>query len=58
MQRIDTICRSPLYAFLSESITGAPSIRAYGCQERFNRRMFKLLNTSMCAWFEVIMGVR
>ena len=58
IQRLDAICRSPLYAFLAESITGAPIIRAYGFQEEFTVRMFKLLNQSMCSWFEVIIAIR
>ncbi|RKO93073.1 P-loop containing nucleoside triphosphate hydrolase protein, partial [Blyttiomyces helicus] len=39
LKRIDSITRSPIYAQFSETLTGAPTIRAYGHESRFSREM-------------------
>ncbi|KAJ3255913.1 hypothetical protein HK103_005829 [Boothiomyces macroporosus] len=35
LKRLDSLTRSPLYAFLGETLNGLPTIRAFGEQERF-----------------------
>ncbi|KAJ3273542.1 hypothetical protein HDV01_004309 [Terramyces sp. JEL0728] len=35
LKRLDSLTRSPLYAFLGETLNGLPTIRAFGVQERF-----------------------
>ncbi|KAJ3320400.1 hypothetical protein HDV06_005323 [Boothiomyces sp. JEL0866] len=35
LKRLDSLTRSPLYAFLGETLNGLPTIRAFGVQDRF-----------------------
>lgn len=58
IQRMDAVRRSPIYAFIGETLVGAPSIRAYNQQERFMERADELLDSSQSAWFEVIQANR
>ena len=58
IKRIDSIQRSPIYAFFSETLTGTSSIRAFQEQERFVRRSDQLLDDSQRVWFEVFSSNR
>ncbi|KAI9357918.1 P-loop containing nucleoside triphosphate hydrolase protein [Zopfochytrium polystomum] len=44
VKRFESITRSPLYAHISESMTGLPTIRAYSEQARFVRRCEDLID--------------
>ncbi|XP_037921935.1 multidrug resistance-associated protein 1 isoform X7 [Hermetia illucens] len=35
LMRLESVSRSPIYSHFGETVTGTPSIRAYGVQERF-----------------------
>ena len=37
LKRLDSLSRSPLYAYFAESLTGTDSIRAYARQPHFRR---------------------
>ena len=52
IKRIDSVSRSPLYAFFSETLNGVSSIRAYDQQRRFTAQADLLLDTSQRVWFE------
>ena len=58
IKRIDSIRRSPLYAFFSETLNGASSIRAYRQQDRFIARSDALLDYSQRIYFEVFTSNR
>jgi ATP-binding cassette subfamily C (CFTR/MRP) protein 1 len=51
IKRIEAIIRSPVYAHLSESLNGIPTIRAYKVEEQFIRQNEKLVNGNLRAWF-------
>ena len=53
VKRIDSIRRSPIFAFLTETLNGAVSIRAYGEQERFIRQSDSLLDNSQASFFNL-----
>ncbi|RKO92589.1 P-loop containing nucleoside triphosphate hydrolase protein [Blyttiomyces helicus] len=46
LKRLSSTARSPLYAHISESLSGVPSIRAYSAQERFIHRQLELIDRS------------
>lgn len=52
IKRIDSITKSPIYAFFSETLNGTSSIRAYGQQQRFISHSDMLLDNSQRVWFE------
>ena len=35
LKRIESVTRTPIYVLFSETVSGAPSIRAYGATRRF-----------------------
>jgi ABC-type multidrug transport system fused ATPase/permease subunit len=47
--RIESLTKSPLLSFLSESCNGAPTIRAFGKQKAFIKENNKLLNNNILA---------
>ncbi|EQC37405.1 hypothetical protein SDRG_05009 [Saprolegnia diclina VS20] len=51
LQRLESISRSPLYALMAETLDGLPTIRAYGVQSTFVRRMTHLLDRNQRAYF-------
>jgi len=58
IKRIDSITKSPIYAFFSETLNGTGSIRAYGQQHRFISHSDMLLDNSQRVWFEAFSSNR
>ncbi len=66
LKRIESITRSPVYSHLSESISGADSIRAYSVEQMFINELNKRIDTNSNAnihehwcstWLEIWTGV-
>jgi len=51
LKRLDSVSRSPLYALLSETLDGVPTIRAYDAEPALLRRMTSLLDNQQNAYF-------
>ncbi|GLE08118.1 hypothetical protein PINS_up019080 [Pythium insidiosum] len=51
LQRLDSISRSPVFALLSETLDGLPTIRAYSAEEKFAARNEELLDRNQRAYF-------
>ncbi|TPX38128.1 hypothetical protein SmJEL517_g00165 [Synchytrium microbalum] len=51
LRRWDSITRSPLLAHYSEALTGLPTIRAYGIEDRFRKENLKLLDDNNAAYY-------
>ncbi|GAB9470861.1 Atp-binding protein [Globisporangium polare] len=51
LQRLDSISRSPIFALLSETLDGLPTIRAYGVENKFMGRNQLLLDKNQRAYF-------
>jgi ABC-type multidrug transport system fused ATPase/permease subunit len=58
IKRIDSIRRSPMYAFFSETLNGTSSIRAYSQEQRFIDHSDLLLDNSQRVWFEAFSSNR
>jgi len=58
IKRLDSITKSPIYAFFSETLNGTSSIRAYGQQQRFISHSDMLLDNSQRVWFEAFSSNR
>ena len=58
IKRIDSIVKSPIYAFFSETLNGTSSIRAYRQQQRFISHSDMLLDNSQRVWFETFISNR
>ena len=54
LRRLDALTRSPLYAHFSETLNGAPTIRAYCQQRRFTAEHMHRLDTHQRAYFSGI----
>jgi len=52
IKRIDSVSKSPIYAFFSETLNGTSSIRAYRQQQRFIDQSDMLVDNSQRVWFE------
>ncbi len=44
MKRLESITRSPIYSHFGETLSGAPTIRAYGMTGRFVRENEKKID--------------
>jgi ATP-binding cassette, subfamily C (CFTR/MRP), member 1 len=51
LQRLDSISRSPVFALLSETLDGLPTIRAYSAEQQFAKRNEELLDRNQRAYF-------
>lgn len=51
LQRLDSISRSPVFALLSETLDGLPTIRAYSAEDKFAERNEELLDRNQRAYF-------
>ncbi|TMW62290.1 hypothetical protein Poli38472_009783 [Pythium oligandrum] len=51
LQRLDSISRSPVFALLSETLDGLPTIRAYSAEQTFALRNEALLDRNQRAYF-------
>ncbi|GAA5990991.1 hypothetical protein JCM10908_006490 [Rhodotorula pacifica] len=58
IKRHDAVLRSFLFAWFGESLTGLPTIRAFGEQERFLRGNEKYIDLENRAWFLVPINQR
>jgi len=58
IKRLDSVSKSPIYAFFSETLSGTSSIRAYGQQHRFISHSDMLLDNSQRVWFEAFSSNR
>ncbi|KAJ3066852.1 hypothetical protein HDU99_003715, partial [Rhizoclosmatium hyalinum] len=56
LKRLDSITRSPLYANFGATLTGLPTIRAYGVQSRFIRNNDAATNGNNSPYFLLIMA--
>ncbi|RQM10790.1 hypothetical protein B5M09_012587 [Aphanomyces astaci] len=51
LQRLDSISRSPVYALLTETLEGLPTIRAFGVEPQFAARNEDMLDRNQRAYF-------
>ncbi|KAJ3416858.1 hypothetical protein HDV05_008443 [Chytridiales sp. JEL 0842] len=58
LKRVESVSRSPLYAHISESISGLSTIRAYGEQTRFTERAERLIDSNGTPLFLLYSGQR
>ncbi|KAG8239823.1 hypothetical protein J437_LFUL019455, partial [Ladona fulva] len=55
LKRLESVSRSPIFSHFGESISGAPSIRAYEVQERFiKENEIKVDKNQMCYYPSII----
>ncbi|XP_033647324.1 ATP-binding cassette sub-family C member 9-like [Asterias rubens] len=50
LQRLDSISKSPIFAYFSESLGGITTIRAYKASDRFYRTVIKRINVNLSAF--------
>lgn len=58
LKRIDSVKKSPVFAFFSETLNGVSSVRAYKVEDKFIDRNDLLLDDSQSAWFQVLSSFR
>eukprot|EP00644_Phytophthora_capsici_P001459 jgi/Phyca11/526529/estExt2_fgenesh1_pm.C_PHYCAscaffold_100089 len=51
LQRLDSISRSPVFALLSETLDGLPTIRAYCAETQFSTKNEQLIDRNQRAYF-------
>ncbi|ELK35658.1 Canalicular multispecific organic anion transporter 1 [Myotis davidii] len=55
LRRLDSVTRSPLYSFFSETVSGLPVIRAFQHQQRFLKHSEELIDTNQkCVYSWII----
>ncbi|XP_072037224.1 ATP-binding cassette sub-family C member 9-like isoform X2 [Amphiura filiformis] len=50
LQRLDSVTKSPIFSFFSETLGGLPTIRAYGDQQRFYDNIMDRVTTNNTAY--------
>ncbi|KAM5324056.1 ATP-binding cassette sub-family C member 2 [Glossophaga mutica] len=58
LRRLDSVTRSPLYSFFSETVSGLPVIRAFQHQQRFLKHNEVLIDTNQKCVFSWIVSNR
>ncbi|XP_011636993.1 multidrug resistance-associated protein 1 isoform X2 [Pogonomyrmex barbatus] len=58
LKRLESVSRSPIYSHFSESVTGAPIIRAYGVQEQFIHESENRVDFNQVCYFPSIIANR
>ncbi|KAJ3135967.1 hypothetical protein HK100_002155 [Physocladia obscura] len=58
LKRLDAVTRSPLYAHISESMTGVATIRAYREQDRFIEKTDKCIDINNTPYYLQVTGAR
>uniref|UniRef100_T1K6F1 ABC-type glutathione-S-conjugate transporter n=2 Tax=Tetranychus urticae TaxID=32264 RepID=T1K6F1_TETUR len=51
LKRIESVTRSPVYSHFSETVSGATSIRAYDCSERFINECYHRVDINHSSYF-------
>lgn len=55
LRRLESVARSPLVSFISETLTGITTIRAYASSDRFRRKAFALMDDNNTAYYPTLM---
>ncbi|XP_063952974.1 ATP-binding cassette sub-family C member 9-like [Lytechinus pictus] len=58
LQRLESISRSPIFAYFSETLGGLPTIRAYSLNNRFQRNILRKIETNNTAFIYLQTGNR
>ncbi|XP_063974569.1 multidrug resistance-associated protein 1 isoform X1 [Diachasmimorpha longicaudata] len=58
LKRLESVSRSPIYSHFGESVTGAPTIRAYGVQDRFIRESENRVDFNQVCYYPSIIANR
>ena len=58
LRRLDSVTRSPIYSFFSETVSGLPVVRAFQHQQRFLKHSETLIDTNQKCVFSWIVSNR
>lgn len=58
LRRMESVTRSPIYTHFSETITGAPTIRAYGKQVDFINESQNRVDTNQICYYPSVISMR
>ncbi|XP_032672071.1 multidrug resistance-associated protein 1 isoform X3 [Odontomachus brunneus] len=58
LKRLESVSRSPIYSHFSESVTGAPIIRAYGVQDQFIHESENRVDINQVCYYPSIIANR
>ena len=58
MKRLESITRSPIYSHFGETISGAPTIRAYGVTSRFVAVNEEKIDTNQVCYYPTFVASR